>query len=308
MPADKPTKVSKQPYSHFAEIHGVESYPEGSLRRFGAEALTFFHWVGYTIGYETGKLGKYFKDEWNRENPPLGMFHKPFVLAKYTVLLGAGALACVPGYSAIVGLAAGAISGFSSANRNGFTFWGSIIPTLYGAVVGLKVGFIPVIGPGLACGIVRGTVEGVQDATINYVPVKGSFFEQLGAIGKNISMTMQTLAKSLTIGICRGAVPIVGLAVVSAKLDRASEKRRKGAAPSSISPEGHSAETESQEKGRGKATAQVDKGAAVNPFPDDKATIASLAARSPLPHTMAAGGTTAQAPRAATSSTRAAVK
>ena len=124
----------------------------------------FFPYLLHVTKNHASRIGKHFKDEWNKTDSKLGSFHKPFVVLKYSALLAAGIAACIPGYSSIIGFWGGMLTGIASANRNSFGATKTIAAALYGAFIGAAIGFLPVVGPGLACGITKGTIEGLQDS------------------------------------------------------------------------------------------------------------------------------------------------
>ena len=179
--------------------------------------------VLYKIDDEIRRLNKYFKAEWNTPDPKLGKFHKPWVAFKYAVLLTAGALSCVPGFSAAVGFAGGIITGIISANRNSVGLLKTVAAAIYGGWVGLQLGWIPVIGPGMACGIVKGTVEGIQDAW-NTPEVSGKSWWNKFREFNNPLNSVAIIGKRIGLGALKGFIPVIGFALVEAKLGRTSEK------------------------------------------------------------------------------------
>ncbi len=186
----------------------------------------FFPYAWFKTKEHSSRFVKHFKDEWSRTDSRFGIFHKPLVIAKYSVLLAAGIAACIPGYSSLVGFWGGMFTGIASANRNSFGVAKTIFSALYGAYVGATIGFLPVIGPGLACGITKGTIEGVQDGWNSSKDIAHSqgFIERAKTMFNNSWSITQTLGKRIGLGMVEGIIPVLGMALTNSTLDRRSAK------------------------------------------------------------------------------------
>lgn len=184
---------------------------------------TIFRTCVYKFTDECRRLGKYFKKEWNQNDSKLGMFHKPWLVLKYAALGAMGVMSCIPGYSAAVGFATGIATGVISANRNSAGLIKTAVSAVYGGYIGLQVGWIPVIGPGLACGLIKGSIEGVQDAW-NTAPDKKGWWPKFKSFVGHSLESVEIISKRIAAGALKGLMPVIGPALVSVKLDRQSAK------------------------------------------------------------------------------------
>lgn len=221
---EKPAKSGRSWTKSFEDAEKAsESLPAGFKG-----VATILRTITYKIADETKRFRKYFKEEWNTKDPKLGHFHKPWLVFKYSALLTAGALSCVPGFSAAVGFAGGIIAGITSANRNSAGLIKTVISAIYGGWTGLSLGWIPVIGPGMACGITKGTIEGLQDTwNTSKAPTKGDWLEKIKNYNNNLFDSIGIVVKRVGTGILKGLIPVIGLALVEAKLGRTSQKTLK---------------------------------------------------------------------------------
>ncbi len=227
MPTDKSTevptrvKLGRNWTACFADAEKAsESLPPGFRG-----IATILRTCLYKADDEVRRFARYLDAEWNTKDPKLGNLHKPWVALKYVTLLAVGALACVPGYSAAIGFVSGILTGVVSANRKSAGLIKTAVAAIFGGYVGLQVGWIPVVGPGMACGVVKGAIEGVQD-TWNTSPdsARKNWWGQFRAFNDNFFDSVGIIAQRIGLGALKGLIPVLGFALVEAKLGRKSEK------------------------------------------------------------------------------------
>jgi len=161
------------------------------------------------------RLTQYFADDWNKAD---GFAEKSFKVLKYGALIGLGVAACFPTYAPVIGLVSSMVAAVTAVNMDSkeFSATKTIAATLFGVIVGSTFGAIPVVGPGMATGLVNGTIQGIRKFANNKALDELGGHHYGALIGEVLSMSL--------LGLIKGIVPIFGMAATIVKLERYQTK------------------------------------------------------------------------------------
>lgn len=177
---------------------------------------TFAIYLARSSKVEYYRLKDYFKDDWTKAE---GFTAKTFTFCKYTVLVGLGIVSCIPAVSVAVAIPVSiwtAVTAVNSGSKD-FSVMQNFSGVLFGSIAGAVLGGIPVIGPGMAAGLVNGTIAGMKKVSA----------EELSELGMhNNGHLLGQVATMSLLGLSRGAVPVVGLASSLLKLERYEPKQQ----------------------------------------------------------------------------------